>query len=117
MIPWLQCLNCMNERRDCYRVDIDNMRMVTTCGAATVRMIYYNNMKVEGHVESGESEEEENCEGKSLNAMKRKARAARKLERQHLRDKELKMEREETRRLRIEELKSAQVFKEQYTES
>ena len=42
----------MNERRDCYRVDIDNMRMVTTCGAATVRMIYYNNMKVEGHVES-----------------------------------------------------------------
>ena len=65
-------------------------------------------------VESREREVEENYKEKLSNALesrerKKNVREVKKRERQYLRDNEIQIEREERRRLRIEELKSAQV--------
>ena len=66
-------------------------------------------MRKDKEVESRETQ----AEVKVLNALqgrdKKKVREVKKLERQQLRDNEMKIEREESRRLRIKELESAQV--------
>ena len=70
-------------------------------------------MRKAKEVESREREAEVNYQEKLSNALqgreKKKVREVKKLERQHLIDTEMKIEREESRRLRIEELKSAKV--------
>ena len=81
---------------------------------ARVRMRAEARKRVKEMKSREEEEEEENLTGKSSNSSKirvekRRMKQVRKYEKQCLRDNEVRKEREEKRKLQIEELRSAQV--------